>query len=294
MMQFYNPIDSPFVPYVYPEIVKLLESGPSSVDWDSRHVILNSFRVECKNWLENGTKTKIQNLNNFNYCYMLYGGTQYITDMPKFEKRTVEIHKDEYSAYQKTLELYNMPHVVFNDFDDMGRDSNNLVIVSYPFSYAGDHDDKIIDLLERSCAKIVLDSVFIGTNRFPIELDFSKLHNIETFIFSYSKGFGLRYNRIGIMFTNKFVEEYDIYHSYAYHNLHGAQIARQVMKLCGLDYFTDKYGYLQDKACELLGLRASGCIHIGLDPIAIIPDPMPSYYNPKRRITHLFDSFLPR
>jgi hypothetical protein len=96
------------------------------------------------------------------------------------------------------------------------------------------------------------------------------------------------------MFTNMFVEEYDTYHSYAYHNLHGAQIARQVMNLFGLDYFTDHYGYLQDKACEQLGLRASGCIHIGIDPIAIMPDPRPSYYNPKRRITHLFDSFLPR
>jgi len=293
-MQFYNPIDSPFVPYVYPEIKQLVNSFIETPTWDTRYNIMDSYRIECKNWLGQGKKTKVQNLDKFAHSYILYGGTQYITDLPKIEKRVIELHRDEYSAYEKTVKMYSMPHIIFNDFDNMGKNSNNLVIVSYPFSYDGDNNNKIIELLKRSRAPIVLDSVFLGTNRFPIYLNFDVMHMVETFIFSYSKGFGLRYNRIGIMFTNKFIEEYDMYHNYAYHNLHGAQIARQIMNLYHLDYFTDHYGYLQDKACEQLSLRTSGCIHIGLDPIEIIPNPMPSYYNPKRRITHLFDSFLPR
>jgi hypothetical protein len=182
--------------------------------------------------------------------------------------------------------MYQVGYTEYTDFDDMGLANDNLVIVSYPHSVSGNHDDKIINLLHNSKSKITLDSVFLGTNLFPVNIDFTQLPNIESFIFSFSKGFGLRYNRIGIMFTKQPINEYELYHSHAYENLHSAQIARKVMEKYNLDYFTDKYQCVQEKACEQLKLTPSDCIHIGLDTNSKVDQ--------KRLITHVFDRFLPQ
>lgn len=281
-MQKYTPKENALVPFVFPEIQNILQSSIEIPNWEKRHEILNGFRHECLDWLEGGENTKIQGLSRFKNVYMLYGGSQYIDDLIKFEQRHIDLHIHEYVAYRTLLPLHKLQHTLHESFVTMGRDENHLSIVSYPFSLNGNNDIDIVRLLKSSKSKITLDSVFLGTNLFNVDLDFNQLTNIESFIFSFSKGFGLRYNRIGIMFTDLTIPEYEIYHSYAYHNLYSAQIARKIMKMYPLDYFTNKYKHVQEKACKLVGCLPSDCLHLGLDTSNPNPDK-------KVRITHLFD-----
>ncbi len=281
-MQTYQPKENALVPFVFPEIIDILRSNIELPSWDIRHDILNGFRTECMNWLMSGDHTKLRGIDRFKNVYLLYGGSQYIDDLCKFESRHIDLHKHEYVAYRTVLSINKLPHSIHDSFNTMGKDPNNLLIVSYPFSLNGNKDQDILNMLELSKSKITLDSVFLGTNLFGVEIDFNKLSNIESFIFSFSKGFGLRYNRIGIMFTDLTIPEYDIYHSYAYHNLYSAQIARKIMKSYPLDYFTTKYKHVQEKACEIVGCNVSDCLHLGSDPQTQNPDK-------KVRITHLFD-----
>lgn len=281
-MQTYSIVENQFVPYVFPELEQTITTNIELPTWDTRYEILNNFRSECTVWLESGNKTKIVGLDRFKYVYIIHGVSQYISDMCKFEKRTVELESNEYVAYHKMIELYNMPHVVYNNFNDMGNNPNNLTVLSYPRSLNGMYSKDLEDLLYRSKSKITLDGVFLGTNMFNVNLDFNKLTNVETFLYSFSKGFGLSYHRIGIMYTDLYIPEYDLYHIHAYKNLYGCQVARKVMNTYDIDYFTDKYQHVQQQACDILNVTISDCLYLGLDNEISNPDK-------KVRITHLFD-----
>jgi len=284
-MQTYHPKENALVPYVFPEIRDILQSEFELPDWDNRHTIMDNFRKECLTWLESGTRTKISGLSRFKNVYVVYGGSQYISDLPKFENRHIELHKHEYVAYRTTLSLNNRIYSNHESFDSMGRNPDHLCIVSYPFSLNGNSDKDIELFLQSSTSKITLDAVFLGTNLFNVNLDFNELDNVESFIFSFSKGFGLRYNRIGVMFTDLTIPEYEIYHSHAYLNLYSAQIARKVMESYNIDYFTDKYRDIQAKACSKVGCLPSECLHLGYDSNTENPDK-------KVRITHLFKDLI--
>lgn len=281
-MQTYSVLENQFVPYIFPELEKTISSEIELPTWDTRYEILNDFRSECTTWLQSGNKTKIRGLDRFKYAYIIHGASQYISDMCKFEKRTLELQTNEYTAYHKMIELYNMSSKTYSSFNDMGNDPNKLTILSYPRSLNGASCKDVERLLTRSKSKITLDSVFLGTNLFNIDFDFNKLNNVETFLYSFSKGFGLSYHRIGIMYTDLYIPEYDLYHVHAYKNLYGCQVARKVMKTFGIDYFTDKYQHVQQRACELLNVGVSDCLYLGLDRETTDPDK-------KVRITHLFD-----
>ena len=70
-MQTYEPKENALVPYVFPEIIDILKSPIEIPSWDTRHEIMNSFRMETINWLGNGSITKLKNLSRFKNAYIL-------------------------------------------------------------------------------------------------------------------------------------------------------------------------------------------------------------------------------
>lgn len=281
-MQTYSPKENNLVLYHYPELKEIIEGKYELPEHSTRYKLMDDFRIQCKTWLESGTKTKIKNLDRFKFVYVINGASQFVTDIAKFETREIEIHHTEYLGYKLMLDLYKMPHQYHDQYNTMGQDKDKVVVVSYPASLLGNDDESLTRMLSESKSKVILDSVFLGTNTFSIDLDFNKLSQVETFLFSFSKGFNLSSHRIGIMFSDKPIPEYDIFHSYAYINLHGMQVASRIMQSFNIDYFSDKYEEKQLRACELLNIEPSGCVHLGLDNDLSNPDR-------KIKITHLFD-----
>lgn len=286
MMNYYDVINNPLVPYQYPEIREILLAGTSCPSYQDRYEILNKFREETRAWLQSGKITCISGLENFPYVYVLSGISQYISDLPKIEKRKIVLHEYEYGGYRKTLKLYNMDHRLESDFKnfDQGR-GNELIVLSYPVSLNGNSDKDVERLLSNSSTPIVLDSAFLGTNLFDINFDFNKLYSVETFLFSFSKSFGMPFNRIGIMFSKKEIEEYEMYQSYAYNNLFSAQIVRCIMEKYNIDYFTNKYKWVQEAACEIKRYQTSECLLLGLDPSI-------EHADNKALITDIFDELI--
>jgi hypothetical protein len=281
-MQTYCQKENNLVLYQYPELKQIIEGSYESTKYDERYHLMDDFRTTCKTWLESGNKTKIKGLDRFKYVYVLNGVSQFVTDLVKFEDRLIDIHRTEYLGYKSMIEIYSLPHCYHKSYETMGSNNNNVVVVSYPASLLGNDDESLVKLLTVSKSKIILDSVFLGTNTFDVDLDFNILTQVESFLFSFSKGFNLGSHRIGIMFTDKFIPEYDIFHSYAYINLHGMQVASKIMEKYNLDYFSDKYKERQMQVCNQLNIEPSGCVHLGLDRDLSNPDR-------KIKITHLFD-----
>ena len=284
-MHQYLPVQNPLVPYVFPEIKKILNSDIELPTYNTRYDVLNGFRNEILHWLQQGNKTKISGLDRFKYCYVINGSSQYINDLAKIEKRNIEMHVNEYVAYKKLLDMYNIPFTEHDDYKTMGMNDENLVIVSYPCSVTGSKNADAEDLIKNSKSKITLDSVFLGTNLFPITFDFNELSNVETFLFSFSKAFGMTYHRLGVMFTDKYIEEYDLYHYHGYANVVACQYARKIMESYGIDYFTDKYAQIYHEACDLMACDIGDCIMVGLNPDN-------NDLERKVKVTHLFDDLI--
>jgi hypothetical protein len=74
-MNLYTPKDNPLIPYCFPEISKILKDDIHIPSWDTRYEILNNFRLECRQWLQSGIKTKISGLERFKNSYLIFGAS---------------------------------------------------------------------------------------------------------------------------------------------------------------------------------------------------------------------------
>jgi hypothetical protein len=260
-MQTYLPINNPLISYQFPEIKSLLSKGVGYSDYYKRYDIVNKYRSLCTNWLQSGTNTILKGLNNFPYVYVINGVSHFISDLPKIENRTVVKHINEYNGYSKILEMYNMPSRTEYSYDELDLDiENEVIVISYPVSLNGNKDKSVEKIIEQSKTPVILDGVFMGSNLFNINLDLS---NVEKFTFSFSKTFGLTYNRVGILFSKTIIPEYEVYHEYGYHNLNGLGYAIEIMKNYNLDYFTNKYHEVYKRACQIKNAKVGDCILIG-------------------------------
>lgn len=260
-MQIYSPINNPLIAYQFPEIKKILSEGIGPVNYYDRYLLADRYRLKCMEWLQSGKHTTIKGLDDFPYVYAINGASQFINDLVKIESRKIVLHQNEYGAYRKILELYDYPIRVEDNYSDMDKqNADEVIILSYPVSLNGNKDTQAEALIKNSKTPVILDSVFLGTNFFDIKLD---LENIETFIFSFSKSFGLAYNRIGILFSKREIPEYELYHMHGYLNIHAMQIAMKIMNSYNIDYFTEKYKDVYNKACKRKGCDTGDCILIG-------------------------------
>lgn len=263
-MQIYSPINNPLISYQFPEIKKILSEGIGPIDYYQRYLSMDRYRLTCMKWLQLGTHTKIKGLDDFPYVYAINGASQFINDLSKIENRKIVLHQNEYGAYHKILELYSYPVRVENSYSDMDQENpNEVIILSYPVSLNGNKDVGAENLIKNSKTPIILDSVFLGTNFFDVKLD---LKNIETFVFSFSKSFGLAYNRIGILFSKREIPEYELYHMHGYLNVHSIHIAMKIMNSYNIDYFTENYKDVYNEACKRKECDVGDCILIGQRP----------------------------
>lgn len=281
-MQTYSPINNPLISYQFPEIKEILLKNLPYPNYFNRYNIVDEYRCVFKNWIQSGTTSHIIGLDEFPYVYVINGVSQYINDLPKLEKRTIVLHEKEYNAYHKILKLYNHSVRIEKSYKNMDKGlTDEVIILSYPVSLNGNKDIDAEYLIQNSSTPIILDGVFLGSNLFNVSMNLS---NVEAFLFSFSKVFGLAYNRIGIIFSKKQIEEYDLYHVYGYHNLFSAQIAIEIMKSYNLDYFTTKYKCVYEKACEQKNVDFGDCILVGKSKSQT--------QDKKALITDIFDDIL--
>lgn len=260
-MQTYLPKNNQLISYQFPEIKEILSLNVEYPNYYDRYNIIDDYRITFKDWIQSGIKSKLSGLDKFPYAYVINGVSHFINDLVKLEKRTIVLHEKEYDAYHKILNLYGHPIRVEKTYTDMDKGIHDeVIIMSYPVSLNGNKDATAEHLLNFSKTSIILDGVFLGSNLFDFTFDLS---NVETFVFSFSKVFGLSYNRIGILFTKYQIPEYELYHTHGYHNVFSAKIAIEIMKKYNLDYFTETYKKIHEEACKRKEVEVGDCILIG-------------------------------
>tara|TARA_B110000444_G_scaffold119462_1_gene112306 strand:- start:539 stop:1366 length:828 start_codon:yes stop_codon:yes gene_type:complete len=207
-----------------------------------------------RNWVHD-----IIDLSEFNYCYVTNGTTDAIHQWLLTEDR----------EYQYISGEYEYPQMIKKGTETTlrGYNENKVLYLSNPF--AGDGNFKNVDV---NCP-VILDCTYISST------NIQKIHvpkNTEQVFFSFSKGFGMIGNRLGLVYTKK--PHKTLHTLKGFENWNYASV--KTMELIMSNYkVNDMFIEYRDKQLELCGeysLIPSDCFFL-----AVSGD---SYYKKRRRM----------
>lgn len=235
---------------------KFIQSvSASSISVDESFSVQATFLQTVRNWLSENDQVFIKGLDYFPFAYITNGITHSIETLAS-ESRPLVVHRDEYPFYA----LLRNDSIIVDSFE-CGAHSGKLAIISNPFSKTGNIDDSLFNAVKASGAKVWLDCAYLGSIASgEIILDDS----VETVCFSFSKGFGIQYNRIGVMFSKKPNEVFEKYKEFAYVNCAAANLATLIMNEYSLSCIPSTVRPHQLEICKELKINPSDCVWLGL------------------------------
>lgn len=241
----------PIQPLVLRDFLK--NNQYSTISINESFLIQNSFLKRAYSWLTEDKHVSINGLELFPYRYIINGVSHAIETL-KYEHRQLVAHKDEYPFYK----------VVRPDIIEVEKFTENyeksLVIISDPFSKSGNINNTLYNDVIKTNAKIWLDCAYVGS----ISSGYISLHNnVETVCFSFSKGFGIQYNRIGVMFSKIPNFVFEKYKEFAYVNCASAKTALMLMNEFSVSDIPQMFKPYQEKICKKLNIQPSNCVWLG-------------------------------
>ena len=231
--------------------------------FDDREII-EKFCSRYKEWMASTKLNKYIGLEDFKFInYSQATSESFDKFYMKNSKRRFRCFKGEY-VYHQIAWRTGWPDWKF--IEDEELDSNDAVIISYPFADTGIKHawhDKILQQCTEKNIPVMLDLVFSGVS-YDIVYDVS-YPCITDIVFSLSKIFPLAYARIGIRLTR---EDNDdtmfVYNKINYNNKFGAALGLHFINKFDVDYITNKYHALQIEFCKQLDVCPSNTVFFGL------------------------------
>ena len=152
------------------------------------------------------------------------------------------------------------------DIDPSNLETNDVVVMSCPFSGTGGIPDNFYEILQK-CSDlsipVMLDLAYINiSNVHDLNLDYDCIETVTT---SLSKVFPVEELRIGIRMER--VLNDDPVHAYNlnnYVNLQSVHIGHELIKNFSNRWLVEKYKGLQIDTCNGLGVRPSDCVIFGI------------------------------
>lgn len=194
--------------------------------------------------------SKLNNLYNtymFPYTDIIIGVTHFIDNLiMKHGLNNIQILEHDYKYYTRLS-----PNISYAQVGKLNPDSN--LILSLPFAGHCDIHDQMGDILEECNTKNInlhLDCAWMGSSKdINFNLD-SKC--IKSFALSFSKPYGLGWNRIGIRWSRE-VDDTDsitIFNKHQMYNSTLIRVAYHYISKFDIDYLWNKYGNAYDKICK--------------------------------------------
>ena len=239
-------------PIQLPEIKRVIGHYYNKIyDHDSmvkdRLGIQDRFIENFVAWINKG-HIKFKGLKDFKHVYITNGVTEAITiTMLEHSLRPV-VCKDEYGAYMCQAKAFKKANIQLN---------NRTKFLSLPFYNTGDEHSSTKDTLEENS---FIDLAWAGGSGLKKTYDISKVGYVA---FSFSKMFGIQYHRVGILFSKKPIDTFEIYKKEAYVNLAGIDLCNQLMSFSP-SYFYDKYKDRAIDICRRLKLKETKSLWFGM------------------------------
>ena len=195
----------------------------------------------------------------------------------RYRNKRLRLAKGEYFYHQMMHGLWYASGIDISSLDNfawLGDEeikSDNVVLISVPFSDTGDIPDYLESLLticdERN-VPVMIDLAYVNIAKgLTINLEHPC---IEYVVSSLSKVFPVEHHRIGIRLQREMFED-QIYvvneENYNYINLLSAHLGAEMMKSFPADYIYNKYKDAQDYYCKKYNVDISSCVYFGIDKL---------------------------
>ena len=190
-----------------------------------------------RNWVHD-----IIDLSEFPHCYFVNGTTDAIHHWLLTEDREYQYYEGEYE-YPQMIKPGHEIGTVPND--------DKVLYVSCPNSATGNY----IDLSGIECP-VILDCTYVTTT-YTQEITPPK--NTEQVFFSFSKGFGLVGQRIGLVYTKEPHKTLQTLKDFENWNYGGVKTIDLIMANYDVDDMWNEYYDEQLKVCDEYGFEPSDC-----------------------------------
>ena len=235
----------------------------------NRYDIQDRFIENFVPWLNKG-HIKFKGLKDFKYVYITNGISEAITiSMLEHGLRPIT-YDNEYPGYFAQAKEFAKSRIVLR---------NKTTFLSLPFYDTAD-EHMITDkaLQEES----FIDLAWAGGSGLKKTFDLGKVGYVA---FSFSKMYGIQYHRVGILFSKKPLNTFEMYKKEAYVNLAGIDLVNQLMSFSP-SYFYDKYRGQADEICEKLDYDKTLSLWFGRKDNKKMPllDEWMKYENRNKRI----------
>jgi len=253
---------------------------------------LNRVENQHRNWVKD-----IVDLKDFPYCYFVNGTTDAIHHWLLTEKRPWQRLEGEYEYAEfigsKATVCCDVPGQFMTEEgrSGVGRivDDTIPMYISVPSAADGNYFN--VEAKRELNCPVILDCTYVGsTNKQKINVT----KNTEQVFFSFSKGFGLVGQRLGLVYTKTPHASLYLLKEFENWNYAGVKTIELIMNNFPVDEMWNRYRPKQLKICDALDLKPSDCFYM-----ATTRD---SYYAKRRRmrwndtarlcLTSLFDDYL--
>ena len=216
---------------------------------------LDLVEATHRNWVK-----EIIDLSEFPYCYFVNGATDAIHTWLLTEDREYQYISGDYEYPNSIKKGTEIDHAYFIDPD-------KVLYISNPSAYDGNFKD-----IEVSCP-VILDCTYVSsTNIQRIDVP----TNTEQVFFSFSKGFGLIGQRLGLVYTKKPHPTLDLLKQFENWNYGVVKTIEIVMKNFAVDEMWNKHKEKQIEICNDYNFTVSDCFFL-----ATTKDP---FYRRRRRM----------
>lgn len=201
------------------------------------------FELEKKyrKWIQD-----IVNLDDFEHFYFVSGVTDAINQWIATEKRSWQFLAGDYE-YANLISSNGKKVAHFNKTD--------VVYISNPACATGNFIE-----LNNIDNPLILDCAYIGTT---CKKRITLPKNTEQIFFSFSKGWSLVGQRMGVIFTKYPHKSLNLMKKVEAWNYTGVEIAHAIIDNFEIDTIPKIYRELQHIICEKYDLQASDCFFIG-------------------------------
>jgi len=248
-----------------PAAVALLKNyKPNLYETFNNEYIVPEFCERYKAWIASTSLNTYKGLEDFKFsAYSNATSEGFDKFYIRNNRRRFRCFKGEY-VYHQIAWRNAWPDWKFIEEEDL--DSNDAVIISYPFSDTGNKHPLQDEILER-CSElgipVLIDCVFSGVAS-NLTFDFT-YPCITDITFSLSKIFPVAYARIGMRLTR--VDDDDtmfVYQKIAYNNRMGAALGLHFIDNFSVDYIVDKYLATQLNFCKQLDVEPTHTVFFAL------------------------------
>ena len=260
------------------EVKQLLNNQAASYGYYARG---SGQATHGLSWVENEHRqwvSEIIDLSDFSYCYFTNGTTDAIHHWRMTETRPWQKFEGEYQYMDMIGTEGKVCCDVPGQYMKDGRsaipaviDKDKPLYISIPSAA----DGNFFNPQKRGPieAPVILDCTYIGATDIQ-KIDVPK--NTEQVFFSFSKGFGMVGQRLGLVYTKEPHPTLERLKSVECWSYNGVQLISQIINVIPVDGMWKKYRERQLEICEQYDFKPSDCYFL-----ATTKDP---YYKERRRM----------